>query len=152
MSKLEIAIWSFPLLLVLILFRMPIGLAMLLIGMGGFIGALSRYAVGGLVQNLSRGIAFPHGTIAVNVIGCFLIGGLAYLADTRSLFSAHTRMFLFIGVLGAFTTFSTFALDSLQWLHNGAVMKVAIYVLSSVVGSLLGVWIGYLAARSVLLR
>ena len=90
----------------------------LLIGMGGFIGAVSRYALGGLVHQLSRGIAFPHGTIAVNVLGCFLIGGLAYLADTRSLFSAHTRMFLFIGVLGAFTTFSTFANETLELMRD----------------------------------
>ena len=86
----------------------------LLIGMGGFVGAVLRYAVGGGVQTLTRSISFPHGTMAVNVIGCFLIGGLTYLAETRSLFSANTRMFLFIGVLGAFTTFSTFAISYLQ--------------------------------------
>jgi CrcB protein len=91
---------------------------LLLIGLGGFVGAVSRYAVGGVVQNISSSIAFPYGTIVVNVIGCFLIGSLAYLADTRSLFSAGTRMFLFIGVLGAFTTFSTFANETLELLRD----------------------------------
>lgn len=92
----------------------------LLVGLGGFIGAVSRYAVGGVVQNLSKSIAFPYGTFAVNVIGCFLLGSLAYLAETRSLFSAHTRMFLFIGVLGAFTTFSTFANETLELIRDNS--------------------------------
>lgn len=106
---------------------------LLLIGLGGFVGAVSRYAVGGVIQNLSRSIAFPYGTIAVNVIGCFLIGGLAYLADTRSLFSANTRMFVFIGVLGAFTTFSTFANETLELMrdnnHGFAVVNIAAHFL-----------------------
>ena len=91
---------------------------LLLIGLGGFVGAVSRYAVGGVVQNISKSIAFPYGTIAVNVVGCFLIGGLAYLAEFRSLFSANTRLFLFIGVLGAFTTFSTFANETLELMRG----------------------------------
>lgn len=91
---------------------------LLLIGMGGFVGAVSRYVVGGVVQNISRSIAFPYGTIAVNVVGCFLLGSLAYLAETRSLFSANTRLFLFIGVLGAFTTFSTFANETLELIRD----------------------------------
>jgi CrcB protein len=90
----------------------------LLIGLGGFVGAVSRYAVGGVVQTVSKSIAFPYGTIAVNVIGCFLLGGLAYLTETRSLFSANTRMFLFIGVLGAFTTFSTFANETVELIRD----------------------------------
>ena len=89
-----------------------------LIGLGGFVGAVSRYAVGGVVQNLTKSIAFPYGTIAVNVIGCFLIGSLAYMAEVRSLFSANTRMFLFIGLLGAFTTFSTFANETLELISD----------------------------------
>ncbi len=106
---------------------------LLLIGLGGFVGAVLRYAVGGGVQNLSKSIAFPYGTIAVNVIGCFLIGGLAYLADTRSLFSANTRMFLFIGVLGAFTTFSTFANETLELIRGSnqglAVLNIVLHFL-----------------------
>jgi CrcB protein len=101
--------------------------------MGGFVGAVLRYAVGGGVQSLTRSISFPHGTIAVNVIGCFLIGGLAYLADTRSLFSANTRIFLFIGVLGAFTTFSTFANETLELIrgnnHGFALLNIAMHFL-----------------------
>ena len=106
---------------------------LLLIGLGGFVGAVSRYVVGGMVQNLTRSIAFPHGTLAVNVIGCFLIGSLAYLAETRSLFSANTRMFLFIGILGAFTTFSTFANETLELIrgnnHGFAMVNIAAHFL-----------------------
>ncbi len=105
----------------------------LLIGLGGFVGAILRYAVGGGVQNLTRSISFPHGTMAVNIIGCFLIGALAYLAETRSLFSANTRMFLFIGVLGAFTTFSTFAYETLELIrdnnHGYAMLNVVLHFL-----------------------
>ena len=83
-------------------------LKLLAIGAGGFVGAILRYLISGLVQNLSGSIRFPFGTLAVNVIGCLFIGLLVYLVETRSMFGAAARMFVFIGLLGSFTTFSTF--------------------------------------------
>ena len=115
---------------------------LLLIGLGGFIGAVSRYAVGGAVQNLTRSISFPHGTLAVNVIGCLLIGALAHMAEARSLFSANTRMFLFIGVLGAFTTFSTFANETLELMRADkqglALLNVVLHFLLCIAAVLVG--------------
>lgn len=122
-----------------------------LIGLGGFIGAVSRYAVGGMVQNVSRSIAFPYGTIAVNVIGCFVIGSLAYLAETRSLFSANTRMFLFIGVLGSFTTFSTFANETLELVAGNnqglALLNVVLHFMLCISAVAAGRYVSFLIWR-----
>ncbi|MDJ0833495.1 MAG: fluoride efflux transporter CrcB, partial [Gammaproteobacteria bacterium] len=98
------------------------------------------------------GADFPFGTLLVNVSGSMVMGFLVIVFSEKLALAEELKFAILVGFLGSYTTFSTFALDSLQWLHNGAVMKVAIYVLSSVVGSLLGVWLGYLAARSLLLK
>ena len=81
---------------------------LLLVGIGGFIGSLLRYLISGFVQNLSGSITFPFGTLAVNTIGCFIIGFFSYLIETRSMFTTEIRAFVLIGLLGAFTTYSTF--------------------------------------------
>ena len=91
----------------------------LLVGVGGFIGSVLRYWISEYVQQVSKSGAFPYGTLAVNVIGCFLIGFLAQLAETRGLLSAETRAFVVVGVLGGFTTFSTFGHESMNLLRDG---------------------------------
>ena len=91
---------------------------LLLIGTGGFIGSILRYLVSGSVQAASQSIAFPYGTLAVNVIGCFLIGFLSELAETRSLFSPDTRAFLIVGILGGFTTFSAFGNETMNLIRD----------------------------------
>ncbi|HEY5075691.1 MAG TPA: fluoride efflux transporter CrcB, partial [Pyrinomonadaceae bacterium] len=85
-----------------------------LAGVGGFIGSTLRYAVTGYAQQLSRSIDFPYGTLAVNLIGCFLIGFLSQLAETRGVFTAESRTFVFIGILGGFTTFSAFGNETMN--------------------------------------
>ena len=92
---------------------------LLLIGTGGFIGSIFRYLISGSVQAVSHSITFPYGTLAVNVIGCFLIGFLSELAETRSLFSPDTRAFLIVGILGGFTTFSAFGNETMNLLRDG---------------------------------
>jgi CrcB protein len=94
-------------------------LKLLLIGLGGFAGALLRYSVSGLAQNWSNSIAFPFGTLAVNILGCFLIGGLSQAAESQGVFSPETRSFVFIGLLGAFTTYSTFGNESVNLMLDG---------------------------------
>ncbi len=121
------------------------------IALGGALGALCRYWVSSRTYAW-LGADFPFGTLLVNVSGSMAMGFLVIVFSEKLALAEELKFAILVGFLGSYTTFSTFALDSLQWLHNGAVMKVAIYVLSSVVGSLLGVWIGYLAARSVLLK
>ena len=79
----------------------------LFVGVGGFIGSVLRYAVAGWVQQLSRSLDFPYGTLMVNLIGCFVIGFLGELAEARGIFASETRLLIFIGLLGGFTTFSS---------------------------------------------
>ncbi len=121
------------------------------IAIGGALGALCRYWVSSRTYAW-LGADFPFGTLLVNVSGSMAMGFLVVVFSEKLALADELKLAIMVGFLGSYTTFSTFALDSLQWLHNGAVMKVAIYVLSSVFGSLLGVWLGYLAARSVLLK
>ena len=120
-------------------------LKIFLIGMGGFIGAVLRYGVSGLVQNLSRSISFPYGTLAVNVIGCLIIGALSQLVETRGVLSVQTRLFIFVGVLGALTTFSTFSNETInlvregQWLY--ALANIAGHMMLCFAAVLLGRWL-----------
>jgi len=81
---------------------------LLLIGLGGFMGALLRYGVSGFIQNWSKSLTFPYGTLTVNLIGCLLIGIFTQLAESRGIFSPEARSIVLIGLFGAFTTFSTF--------------------------------------------
>jgi CrcB protein len=97
---------------------------LLIIGIGGFIGAIFRYLISGVVQDFSKSIHFPYGTMSVNLLGCFIIGLLIHLVEYRGMFSPEVRLFVFLGLLGSFTTFSTFALETnsllndVQWLQG----------------------------------
>lgn len=90
-----------------------------LIGVGGFTGALLRYGLSGFVQNWSKSISFPYGTLATNLLGCFLIGLFSQLAESYGVFSDDTRGFVFVGLLGAFTTYSTFGNETFNMLREG---------------------------------
>ena len=121
---------------------------LLIIGLGGFIGAVCRYGVGGWVQRWGGG-TFPYGTLIVNVTGCFLIGIILMLSEQRQLFSPHTRLFLTVGILGAFTTFSTFGYETLELLRDRNLQAVAINILANVMCGLLAVWAGVALVRMV---
>jgi CrcB protein len=98
--------------------------------------------VSGFFDRLSPALAFPIGTLAVNILGCFLIGLLHGLAESRDLIGTDTRIFLFIGVLGGFTTFSTFGFESLALLKDGEFFKTSANILLHVIVGLSAVWIG----------
>lgn len=121
---------------------------LLWVGGGGFIGAIGRYLLGGWVHRLLPAAHFPWGTLAVNVAGCLLIGLLAGLADVRQLFSPEARLFLLIGCLGSFTTFSTFGYETLALARDaetfGALANIALHVGAG----LAAVWLGYVLARA----
>ena len=119
---------------------------LLLIGAGGFIGSVFRYAVGGAVQTLSQSVAFPYGTLAVNILGCFWIGFLSELFDTRALISADTRAFLIVGVLGGFTTFSAFGNETMNLIRDGEAALALMNVGTQVLLGLGAVWLGYTLA------
>lgn len=122
---------------------------LLWVGMGGFAGAVARYLVSGWVQTSSRSVTFPFGTLAVNVIGCLVIGGLSYLADVRGLLHADVRLLLIVGMLGGFTTFSTFGNETMNLLRDGELLIALINVLANVVLCLVAVWAGRAAAVTI---
>jgi len=121
----------------------------LAIALGGAFGAMSRYWVSTRTYAW-LGTDFPYGTLMVNVSGSFVIGLLTVLLSEKLTLPEEVRFALVVGFLGSYTTFSTFALDALHWLNNGAVLKATMYIAASVLGSLLGVWAGFLGARFVL--
>ena len=114
----------------------------LLIGMGGGLGAILRYLLSGVVQDGSRVTLFPIGTMVVNIAGCFAIGFLSGLVDTRAVFSPETRLFLFIGLLGGFTTFSTFGNETVNLLRGGENLLAMVNLGVSVFAGLAAVWLG----------
>jgi CrcB protein len=114
----------------------------LLVMMGGAIGSLLRYLVGAWVQGL-LGPAFPWSTLFVNALGSLLIGAVVRLSLEGAL-SGEARLFLAMGVLGGFTTFSTFSYEALILLQDGEVLKALAYVLASL---FLGLFLAYLGYR-----
>ncbi len=122
---------------------------LLLIGTGGFLGSVLRYLVSGSVQAASQSIAFPCGTLAVNVVGCFLIGFLSELAESRSLFSPDTRAFLVVGILGGFTTFSAFGNETMSLLRDGERTLAMMNVGAQMLFGIGAVWLGYTLAYAI---
>ena len=113
----------------------------LIVGLGGFIGSVGRYKLGGIILHHSTAWRFPLSTFAVNLVGCFVIGALAALVEHRDYFSADTRLFLFTGLLGGFTTFSAFAYEGAFLLRRGEIVVAGAYALLSVLGGLAAVWL-----------
>ena len=114
----------------------------LLVGFGGFIGSILRYLVSGAVQQSMKRLDFPYGTLAVNLIGCFIIGVLAQYGEVRGAFSSESRAFIFFGLLGGFTTFSSFGNDTVNLVREGFVMNALANVGANVALGLLAVWLG----------
>ncbi|MEE8264628.1 MAG: fluoride efflux transporter CrcB [Gammaproteobacteria bacterium] len=113
------------------------------VGSGGFIGALARYGLSGLVHRQVPFATFPYGTMAVNLIGCCAIGVVAGLAESRQLFGPEFRTFALIGILGGFTTFSTFGYETFAMIRDAEYLRVAANVGVHVILGLALVWLGY---------
>jgi fluoride exporter len=120
---------------------------LLLVGLGGGLGSMGRYALGGLIGRLRSGWSFPLETLVINVAGCLVIGLLAGLAESRGVFAGTTRAFLFAGVLGGFTTFSTFGYETFQLLRDGQLAAASLSAGLQVVGGLGAVWAGAVLSR-----
>lgn len=114
----------------------------LLVGLGGFLGAVARYRLGGVLLHLTVQERFPFSTFAVNVLGCLVVGVLAGLAERHEAFGADARLFLFTGLLGGFTTFSAFGLEAVHLLRRGEFATAALYAGGSVVLGIAAVWLG----------
>ncbi len=117
----------------------------LAVGSGGFIGAIGRLWLSGLAQRL--GDRFPFGTLSVNILGSFILGLLATLFIEKMIVSQEMRMFLFVGILGAFTTYSTFSLETLHLARDGEWMFAGLNILTNVMGTLIAVWAGVSMAK-----
>jgi fluoride exporter len=113
-----------------------------LVGVGGFIGAVLRYLMSGLVQNLTRSVAFPHGTLAVNITGCFLMGVFSHLLESQAGLTAEMRLFLMVGLLGSFTTYSTFSHETLNLLQNHGLSLALINIGTHIILGLSAVLLG----------
>lgn len=100
----------------------------------------------GYVQQLSKSIQFPFGTLAVNLVGCAMIGFIAELADHRGVISGEARAFLIVGILGGFTTFSAFGNETMNLLRDGQLMLAGGNIVSHTVLGLIAVWLGYSTA------
>ena len=124
-------------------------LSVLIVGLGGFIGSALRYLVGGWAQGLSKSLDFPYGTLTVNLIGCFVIGFLGELAEARGIFTSETRLLVFIGLLGGFTTFSSFGNDTLNLARSGQMLNALTNVAVNIIFGLLLVWLGRTVAYLV---
>ena len=121
----------------------------LLIGFGGFVGSILRYLVSGYVQSSLRSFEFPYGTLTVNLTGCFIIGFLAQLAEGQGVFSTETRLFLFVGILGGFTTFSAFGNETWNLMRDGQQFLAFMNVAANVILGLAAVWIGHVVVHMI---
>lgn len=116
------------------------------VAVGGMLGAVARYLLGGIIHRVYSG-TFPLGTLIVNVLGCIVIGLLTTLADDRGALSPQLRVFLFIGILGGFTTFSSFGYETFAMTRDGWLYAATMNVLGNVVLGLGGVWLGHIGSR-----
>ena len=116
--------------------------SIVLVGLGGFIGSIARYLLGGLVLQMTAQDRFPAGTFVVNVLGCLVIGLLAGAFERHPGFGPDVRLFLFTGLLGGFTTFSAFGLEAVVLLRRGELATAALYAGGSVVLGIAAVWVG----------
>ena len=119
------------------------------VGVGSFVGGVLRYLLSTWVHRLMDNPWFPYGTLLVNVSGCLVIGFLAGLAEDRSVFTSEARLFVFIGILGGFTTFSSFALETFALARNTQMIGAATNVALQVILGLACVWFGNILARLV---
>ena len=121
-------------------------LNLLLIAIGGALGSTARYLFSLLIQRGS-GTLFPIGTFAVNCVGCLVFGAIAGAAEQRVQIAPELRLLLLVGILGGFTTFSSYAFESFVLLRDGQFAAASVNILGQVVAGLAGMWIGFAIGR-----
>ena len=114
----------------------------ILIAVGGALGSVARYLMSAAILRVT-GTLFPIGTFGVNLVGCVLFGAIAGAAEQRVQLVPELRMFLLVGVLGGFTTFSSYAFESFSLLRDGQFAAGALNIVGQVVAGLVGLWAGY---------
>lgn len=119
----------------------------LVVFLGAGLGGVLRFLMSPAMQRLANGGDFPLGTFSVNMLGCLVIGLLAQLSESRGLFAGDSRLFWFVGVLGGFTTFSSFGYETFQLLRDSQFLYATANAVSQVVIGLFCVWLGYVLGR-----
>jgi CrcB protein len=115
---------------------------LILVGVGGCLGAIARYKLGGWVLHHTLDWRFPLGTFIVNVVGCLVAGLLTGLIEKHHVLTQDARVFLFTGLLGGFTTFSAFGLETGFLMRRGEFAVAMLYVVASVAGGIAAFWLG----------
>ena len=118
----------------------------LLVGAGGFLGSILRYVLGSAIGRWTSSGGIPLGTLGVNVLGCMALGMAMGFHEAREDPSANVRLFLMVGVLGGFTTFSTFGYETLELFRQNGAFLSAVNVVAQVSLGLLAAWAGYALA------
>ena len=112
---------------------------LLLVGLGGSIGSMARYAVSLLIRSKS----FPYATLSVNIIGSFIIGVVFAMSIKETGLSNNWRLFLATGICGGFTTFSAFSLENMELLQNGKIGMALSYIIFSILLGIIATFLGY---------
>ena len=115
---------------------------MMFVGLGGFVGSILRYKIGGLILHFLKQPKFPIGTIIINITGCLIIGLLSGIIEKHHVLSNEIRIFLFVGLLGGFTTFSAFGYETIYMVRRGDMLSAFFIIGLSVIGGLSLVWLG----------
>jgi len=116
------------------------------VSLGAALGGVSRYWLANVIHKILPAF-FPYGTFVINVLGSFLLGIFIFYFDEHQLMNQSVKLFLTIGFCGGFTTFSTFSLETVHLLLDSEYLLASVYILSSIVLSVLGVYIAYLVSR-----
>ena len=120
----------------------------LIIGLGGFLGSITRYWVGNYIGG-RMGMRFPYGTFVINITGSFLIGVIVTILSQKAHWSPNLSFLIPIGFIGAYTTFSTFELETYRSFQTGDVMFAFLNVILSVILGFAAVWLGVITGRSI---
>lgn len=121
----------------------------LIVFIGAGLGGLCRYLMSPAIQRAAGDSIFPFGTMSVNMLGCVFIGLLGALAEAKGLLHGETRLLLFVGVLGGFTTFSSFGFETFQLMREGAISYAVLNAILQVVLGIVCVWIGWVIGRVI---
>jgi fluoride exporter len=120
-----------------------------IVGIGGFIGSIMRYLVTIWSNSLFQGTSFPFGTLIANISGCLFLGLLNGWADNHQFFTAQIRLFMFVGILGSYTTFSTFSYETIKMMQNGDLFQAMMNTAVQVIIGFFAAFIGFqIACRS----
>jgi len=118
----------------------------LMVGIGGFLGAIARFWVGGFIS-AKIGTRFPYGTFFINCTGSFLIGFMITLLAERTHWSPNWRYLIPVGFIGAYTTFSTFEYETFRVMQEGELSMALLNIFLSVLVGFVAVWLGVIAGR-----